>query len=347
MKSILHIYPSISGGGAEVVANTIAKHQTLHFKVIVATYFSSEQKIFEDVTFSTLEKKNGLLGLLSTIRQIKYKLKEFEPSAIISHLTYMNIASVLAIKMSGKKIKHIAVAHTPNPWRRGLPWRIIERYTYNNCICVCISNEVSSYLLEELGIKKTEILANPIEFTTSKNIKNLRKDGSDFQLIAIGRNVPVKNYPFLINAFSYLPDRFKLDIYGAEVDKNLSVMLDVLNLNKRITFQGFKDRKELMANLHNYDAFVMASDKEGEPLALLEAAANGVTIIGRNTPGLGKAIKKVGGFLLGEDEDEEAFSILIEEVVSSFKSNTVSIDTWKEQHNTQNASHLYCELLNE
>ncbi len=89
----------------------------------------------------------------------------------------------------------------------------------------------------------------------------------------------------------------------------------------------------------------MTSHFEGEPLALLEAAAYELLILGRDTPGLGRAINKVGGFLVSQSASPEEFGNLIRSKLETQSKNIVPVTSWITKHDVRESCHKYCELL--
>ena len=55
---------------------------------------------------------------------------------------------------------------------------------------------------------------------------------------------------------------------------------DQLGLNRRVTFHGWKDRDDLAALYRSAHVFVMTSLDDAAPVAVLEAAASGLPIVG-------------------------------------------------------------------
>ena len=344
VKTVLHVYPDFIGGGAEVVANLIAQHQIEHFKIVIVTYSSTPPR-FEGVNFSPMKKKFGKAGALFTIWQLRQKIREFNPDVVISHLPYLNILSAFAICGRSRRIKHIAVEHLAGAHTSGRLFPILQKKIYLRSEVVCISSEVESYLKKTFGLRKTHLFSNPLEIGSAGSEIIHNREISKYKLLAIGRDAPQKNYGFLLKSFSLLPNSYNLDIYGVNQDSDLATSFNNQEISGRVNFLGFLPREEVLSNMKNYNAFVMTSDVEGEPLALLEAAANGVLVIGRNTPGLGESIIKVGGFFIEEFENELAFSDLVNLLVSKREVNSVPIANWLSRHEPQSASHRYCGLI--
>jgi glycosyltransferase involved in cell wall biosynthesis len=109
--------------------------------------------------------------------------------------------------------------------------------------------------------------------------KELSKEG--LKLVAVGTLRYQKNYPYLIEAFKKMPANVSLHIYGdGPYREQLQKDIEAFGLN--ITLKG--SQKEIQNILPAYDAFVMSSFFEGQPLALLEAIACGLPALLSDIP---------------------------------------------------------------
>ena len=100
-------------------------------------------------------------------------------------------------------------------------------------------------------------------------------------VVGVGRLAPQKNFSLLIKAFSRLPadfDEYKLQIYGGgPYESTLNKQIEVLNMQDRITLMGIK--KNVMFEIADAVLFVMSSNYEGFPNALVESMATGLPVI--------------------------------------------------------------------
>ena len=133
--------------------------------------------------------------------------------------------------------------------------------------------------------------------------------------------MPQKNYPLLLSAFSKIskkhPD-YKLRIFGQGIvlPELQKLVLD-LGIVNNVTFEGF------CANVHesikNSDIFVLSSDFEGMPNALLEAMAMGFPVISTDCPAGGPAelIKNEENGILVPVGDEEKLVKALEKMIDN------------------------------
>lgn len=139
---------------------------------------------------------------------------------------------------------------------------------------ICVSKE--QFLSEKY---KNAVLIENFLIPTAR-ITSLVK-GEKVKLLFLGRLSKEKAADVLINALRGI-DNVELTIAGTgdqeETLKNLA------HLNQNIKFIGF--RKDVDSLLLGHDALVIPSIREGLPMAVLEAAAVGLPVIGSNVGGI-------------------------------------------------------------
>jgi glycosyltransferase involved in cell wall biosynthesis len=112
----------------------------------------------------------------------------------------------------------------------------------------------------------------------------VRPGGPPFRLLHVGTLCVLKDQLTLVRAVRLLLDGgldVTLDIvgwddWGGRVQREA----DRLDLSRRVMFHGWKDRDDLTLFHQNAHAFVMTSLDDAAPVAVLEAAASGLPIVG-------------------------------------------------------------------
>lgn len=116
------------------------------------------------------------------------------------------------------------------------------------------------------------------QFKFSQN--NCFKQNSNFIIGSVGRFVPIKNYPLLIESFSIVLqtcNKVRLVLVGSGVEEQKLRML--------VMEKGIADKVTFVVGQSAYgyypffDCFVQSSDKEGISIALLEAMSLAITSI--------------------------------------------------------------------
>jgi len=114
--------------------------------------------------------------------------------------------------------------------------------------------------------------------------------GDGFYWLAAGRLEAVKDYPTLLRAFSGLPASANLAIAGVGSQlESLRRLADELGLRNSVKWLGFvPDLSQWMVAA---DGFVLSSQWEGLPVALLEAEAMGLPVVATDGPGISNAME--------------------------------------------------------
>lgn len=136
-------------------------------------------------------------------------------------------------------------------------------------------------------------------------------------VLSVGRLHPEKDPITLVRGFARIPqDDARLVLVGdGELREAVSVEADRAGLDGRVVVTGFRPREEIPSLLHLADCFVMASQYEGFPFALLEAMAAGVPVVVSEIPQIDELLEGTGAlrFPVGDDR---ALSERISEVLA-------------------------------
>ncbi|MFI5338533.1 MAG: glycosyltransferase family 4 protein [Candidatus Methylomirabilales bacterium] len=108
----------------------------------------------------------------------------------------------------------------------------------------------------------------------------------------VGRLVPIKDHPTLLQALTLFPDGGQaphlLVVGDGERREELQRLTRRLSLASRVHFLGWRDDME--AILGGLDVVICCSRNEGTPVALIEAMAAGVPVISTDVGGVGDLV---------------------------------------------------------
>lgn len=186
---------------------------------------------------------------------------------------------------------------------------------------IAISQEVKEHLITDLKLdeKKISVINNGIDtknFGDFSGRDNLRKElgvSNNFLVGIVARLSDVKGHLYLIRAMQKVIKKFpstKLLILGEGKMKNTLVKETTdLGIKDNVIFiPEAKNTKDMLAAM---DIFVMPSLQEGLGLALMEAMAQGLAVIGSSVGGIKTLIQhKVNGLLV-EPADVEGLATAI------------------------------------
>lgn len=307
-------------GGAERVMSVLANELSeLGHKVTLVTDYKSPRDYFLSdnvdlvVNDGLYENKNQnfiqrTFHRIYTVRQLCQK-KEID--IVLSFLVNVNFRSLLATV--GLKTKNIiSVRVDPNIEYSKLKTRILASALYWRAKGIVFQTEEA---LRNFPWKTEEISAvipNPLSDEFFGGVHN---EVEPYTIVSAGRLTEQKNFPMLIKAFANLSSKYpqaKLKIYGqGHLKDKLTNLIDSLNINDKVDLPG--NVSNLPEIYRDVTMFILCSDYEGMPNALMEAMAAGVPCIATDCDGGGARFlinDGINGFLIPKNN----IDVLIEKM---------------------------------
>jgi glycosyltransferase involved in cell wall biosynthesis len=149
--------------------------------------------------------------------------------------------------------------------------------------------------------RKVALVYHGLDFTRfPAPLRDHRPDKQPLLILSVGRAVPKKGYPDLLQALSLLPPeidwRFRHIGGGPELEM-LKQMANQLGIAARISWQGALPQDQVLAAYRDADLFVLASritedgDRDGLPNVLMEAQSQAVAVIATDISGVPELIR--------------------------------------------------------
>ncbi len=223
---------------------------------------------------------------LYRIKRMKEIILNQKPDIIVSFLKEP-CARALILKTFSRKIKKIpliiSIRNNPsNVFNKKID-KIMLKTIYNNADgYVFQTEEAKEYFNKEIQ-ERSAIIANPInpEFICER-YNGIREN----KIVSVGKLMKQKNHKLLIEAFANINRKYpeyKLLIYGeGELREKLEERIRALKLEDKILLKGNSDN--IKKEIYKSKIFVMTSDYEGMPNALMEAMAMGIPCISTDCP---------------------------------------------------------------
>lgn len=327
-KKYLFVIPRLGGGGAERVMVTIANQLCKRNEIKIATLTApgSFYKLDERVEIVCLDcpvnrsSKVKLLwteftGLLKSSHRLTNLYKEWKPDTVLSFLQDTNLI-VLFLKMTKRIKARIVVSERADPQKRGKVMQWLEKHWYPKAdAIVCQSKPVVDFFAED-GKKKAVVIFNPI---SADAIPPYYEGERRKVIVGVGRLMPQKNFALLIDSFARIADKYpeySVEIYGnGFLEDTLTEQIERLHLEKRVYLMGMKEN--VMHLVADATMFVLSTDFEGFPNALIEAMATGLPVITTDfTPKgvAGEIVKESNGFVVPV-RDEAALAKAMETLI--------------------------------
>lgn len=162
---------------------------------------------------------------------------------------------------------------------------------------LCPSIFLCNKIQEAYRNANVSLLRNPLELDNIVTLRIRNKSISDtVKVVYFGRISQEKGLKELIEKLQYLDYKYEFYIYGEGPELNsLKILTNRLQLNNKVFFEGKKPWKELMAEISQYDAFILPSlHYENSPCSIVEAVAAGLRVITMKYGGLEELASIVG-----------------------------------------------------
>ena len=287
MKIMLMITGMKSGGAERVMATLCNELSRRHqVKLVILKDRETDYTLSENVIVEAGGIQNQ--NVIQSIAFARKKMEEWNPDIALSFMTKTNIVALCAKLLAKKKIR-LVIAERANPYCPSIIYKIIRRFVYPFADgCVFQTKQAQAYYKNILRCRSV-VLKNPLN--PGFNVKPFEGMRSK-RIVTMGRLSEEKNQKLLIEAFAKIADRFpeyRVEIYG---DGPLKDQLDAYIKEKHLENSVFLMGRKLNIQEHIADAgvFVLPSNSEGMPNALLEAMALGIPSIATDCPIGGSAV---------------------------------------------------------
>ncbi len=289
MKKLLILIPRMGGGGAERVVSIIANNLCQKYKIQITTLVSDESfyNLDSSIQFTSanyrINRKNNISRLLSLGRNfwnsilfVRRTIEQFEPDIVFSWLEEMDIVTYYAtFGLHG----FIWISSERNdPMKRNKALQHFLEWIYKKLdMLICQSQTVSDYY-KMIPVKKKKVIPNPVDFS---NYPNKVAESKEKKIVGVGRLREQKNFKLLIRSFAQIANDYPnvtLTIFG-EGPQRTELEKEIQNqgLRKRIFLPGASEN--VLMDIRDATIYVMSSDYEGFPNALVEAIAMGLPAI--------------------------------------------------------------------
>ena len=293
MRIVCYI-SSLSGGGAERVLSVLANNlsQRGHKVWMVTDYTSpSEYPLADSVERMVFDGEFDPARAGQKIRSLRriFRLRRFcrekKAEIIISFMKYNNFRALAATFLTKTK-SLISVRIDPKIGYRTKSSALVAKLLYPTAKgCVFQTDEAQAWFPEKIQ-RHSRVIFNPVSDTFFAVEPNPM---AEKRIVTCGRLDEQKRFDLLINAFDKVCDDFpeyKLEIYGVgHLQETLQAQIDSLGRQDRIVMMGRS--KDVPNAIKTASLFVLASDYEGLPNALMEAMVLGLPVVSTDCSGGG------------------------------------------------------------
>lgn len=246
------------------------------------------------------------------IREIRKECLDWKPDVVISF--YNDICALTAIAIMGLNIPLIySERNDPNKVNQRPVDKIYRKIVEHKADKFVFQTEGAKKCYPDKVQRKSCVILNPMDTTSfpTHDFSNEEKT-----IVSVGRLENQKNQALMIDAFSMIKDQipdFRLIIYGeGKLRNNLEDRIQQKGLQGRVFLPGAKTG--IQDYIKNAALFVLSSDYEGIPNALIEAMAIGLPCVSTDcSPGGARALieNEKNGLLVPCDDAEKLASAMI------------------------------------
>lgn len=282
------IAPSISGGGgaertAVLLCNSLCKDARFRVSIYTMDTKESAYPLDERVNYIKLDdglSKNKLLRNIERIIRLR-KVTTAEVDLAIGYTIQGGIFACIC-KLMNPKLKTI-VCERQDPYQFSRTKRKLRDFLYRISSGAVFQTLDAQKYFNNI-VKDSTVIPNFIDLSIMPDSIswNQRKN----EIVSVGRLTNAKNHQLLINAFAEITNEFplvKLKIYGeGPNEEELHRLIEKLDLTEKVELCGRK--KDVFSYTKYAKYFVLSSDYEGYPNALLESMALGLSCISTDCP---------------------------------------------------------------
>ena len=304
-KRVLHVLASNKFSGAENVACTIIRNMSDDFEMAYCSPKGPIRKTLDEMGI----RYYGIEGL--NYRNLKEVVKGFNPDIIHAHDFR---ASIFANRFSRSKIM-ISHIHQDNPIvRRLTPKSLLYKYASRKFYRIILASKASldNFYYKDYIKGKSIVLRNVVD---QRYIQEKAKEyivEEDFDVIFLGRLISLKNPVRALDIIRHIKEKkcdVKMAIVGDGEERDaVKRSIAEYNLKKNVKMFGFVENPYPI--LAKSKVLLITSEREGTPMAVLEAQALGKKVVSTKIIGFEEIIENGTSGFLSDDNRVLAKKIL-------------------------------------
>lgn len=285
-KRIVFFIGTLGNGGAERVISILTRHLVeMGYPIEIVLYYDSVPfyEIHPDVRITYVERESQSRNLVKNTLWLRRYFVE-NADVVVSFLAQFNMLALTALFGTGIPAI-VADRNDPRHMPKQPPLRVARNLLYHLADAVVVQTQHNKSYFSSVLQKKSRIIYNPVDLQEKRGLA-LRTEKKR-RIVSSARLMKQKNQLMLIDAFAEVkkdfPD-YTLTIYGeGPFRTKLEKRIEELGLQNSVMLPG--KVLNIFECIADADLFVLSSDYEGMPNALIEAMCLGLPVISTNVSG--------------------------------------------------------------
>ena len=318
---IMHVVPHLKPGGAEQMAVHLMSQLNAEKFEISALVLSKQmdsplEQVLQarGVKIFYLGKGRGFDPRMYS--RVHHVMSQVQPAITHTHVHVLRY--VLPELLLGRGGIAIHTVHNLAEWEVEFRAQWLQKIAFKAGVKpISVAHEVARSLKRKYGVQKSQVIPNCIPVARYRRScldreewrrqEGIGPDEVVFTCVALLR--PQKNHARLLRAFAAGPGRdskAKLLLVGSgPLERQIRQAVSEHKLEDRVRLLGM--RKDVPEILAGSDVFVLSSDYEGNPLAVMEAMAAGLPIVSTSVGGVPELVTHGENGILIHASDEGGF----------------------------------------
>lgn len=280
----------IKGGSERVMCNLADYFVQQGNRVTLVTQYQREdeyplnpkvKRILSQITEAEMGR-NRISNFIRRFQKLRNIWKTEKPDAILVFIGKNNFMALLTAW--GLHIPVVvSVRADPNQEYPNRWMRFMARHLFKKAAGVILQTRACMEFFPKAVQRKSVILHNPVNEVFFENPYEGEREHT---IVTVGRIDENKNQALLLRAFALIaadyPD-YQIILYGkGDQEENLKQLADNLEIADRVIFAG--NVSDVAGKIKKAGVFVLTSNTEGMPNALIEAMVLGLPVIATDCP---------------------------------------------------------------
>lgn len=272
---ILQVITGLDRGGAErMLLDLVAALDSTRFDVRIVSLSKNLTALdaygHSDMDVDIFDLKNSPTQEIIRLRKFVHG---FQPDIIHAHMFHAMVASAVVNSLRRSPAALCFTSHTTRQpvWRKIIIKVLKKRRTVD--VAFAAGHE------RELSAARTIVIPNGVPVGAAKPLRKPWLVGKTLRFVSVGRLIELKDCLGLVKSFAVadIPGAVLEFVGTGPMENDIRVLVAKLGLAERVHLLGFQTN--IRAVLKKADIFVMHSQWEGMPMALLEAGAEALPVV--------------------------------------------------------------------